>query len=492
MLDHRCPHRCASLFLGRNEMNAIRCIYHGWKFDVAGNCVDMPSVAAHQDFRHKVKAKAYKVVERAGIVWVYMGGRTEAPPLPAFEILDVSEGEINVGFVMRRCNYLQALEGEIDTSHFGFLHAGHVYIDDVPEDEPLRNTIINRAPEYHVTDTPWGTQYAGYREIAPGQTYWRFGNVLFAFWSQAPNGEFASHMHARAWVPLDDHHTMFVFMWWKKTKAANSMPTPLLKNGMPIGGAGRGNTLLPNTTDWLGRWRMADNEDNDWGIDRAAQRSNAIYSGIEGIHLQDQAITESMGPVTAFEHEHLAPADQMIARTRRRLLMAARALRDTGASPPGADLGDVYRGARSGYFVSTDQSEWRDISAHQLDRSIRPRSTPICRHSINLRGQLQTRSFIECRQAITLNDILENPLRKARMGLRYFTTRSGPMPTMVASNTNAPSFLIGEKCANFVLNNDGHNAPLGNTGPEWTSRVRVVSKCNAPDQSSRRIGSAWR
>lgn len=111
---------------------------------------------------------------------------------------------------------------------------------------------------------------------------------------------------------------------------------------------------------------------------------------------------------------------------------------------------------------------------------------------LNLRGHLQMRSFIECRQSITLNDILGNPLRKARMGLRYFTTRSGPMPTMVASNTNAPSFLIGEKCANFVLNNVGHNAPLGNTGPEWTSRVRVVSKCNAPDQSSRRIGSAWR
>ena len=80
----------------------------------------------------------------------------------------------------------------------------------MPEDEPVRHTVINRAPEYHLAETPWGTQYAGYREAAPGKTYWRFGNFLFPFWTQAPNGEFGSHMHARAWVPLDDDHTMFV------------------------------------------------------------------------------------------------------------------------------------------------------------------------------------------------------------------------------------------------------------------------------------------
>ena len=105
-----------------------------------------------------------------------------------------------------------------------------------------------------------------------------------------------------------------------------TQPQPAFKDGRPIGGTGRGNNFLPNTTDWLGRWRLAANPDNDWGIDRAAQRSNTIYSGIDGIHLQDQAITESMGPVTDHAFEHLAPSDQMITRTRRRLLMAARAL----------------------------------------------------------------------------------------------------------------------------------------------------------------------
>lgn len=372
VMDHKCPHRCASLFLGRNEEGGIRCIYHGWKFDVEGNCVDMPSVAPHQDFKHKVKAKAYRAVEKAGIVWVYMGQAANAPPLPGFEILDVPEDEIKVNFVQRECNYLQALEGEIDTSHFGFLHAGHVDIDDLPEDEPMRHTIVNRAPEYHVSDAPWGTQYAGYREVAPGETYWRFANFLFPFWTQAPNGEFKSHMHARAWVPLDDHHTMFVFIWWKKAVAANSLPPPTFKDGRQVGGTGRGFPMLPNTTDWLGRFRMSANASNDWGLDRAKQQSSEIYSGIEGIHLQDQAICESMGPITDFDHEHLAPSDQMITRTRRRLLMAARALRDQGTKPPGADDPAVYGSARSGYFVSRDQSAWKEVYTTTFKSAVHP------------------------------------------------------------------------------------------------------------------------
>jgi hypothetical protein len=122
---------------------------------------------------------------------------------------------------------------------------------------------------------------------------------------------------------------------------------------------------------------MAANPGNDWGIDRAAQQSNSIYSGIDGIHLQDQAITESMGPVVDHTWEHLAPSDQMITRTRRRLLMAARALRDKGVLPPGAEDAEVYRGARSGYFVSDDKNPWREVYARQLAASVRPQPSPV-------------------------------------------------------------------------------------------------------------------
>src|SRR5438067_6776120 len=148
---------------------------------------------------------------------------------------------------------------------------------------------------------------------------------------------------------------MFCILHWNRAESALTQPQPSFKDGRPIGATGRGNKFLPNTTDWLGRFRLAANPSNDWGMDRAAQRNNQIYSGIDGIHLQDQAITESMGPIVDHELEHLAPSDQMITRTRRRLLMAARALRDQRIMPPGAENADVYRGARAGYLVSPDQ-----------------------------------------------------------------------------------------------------------------------------------------
>ncbi|MBC7727071.1 MAG: Rieske 2Fe-2S domain-containing protein, partial [Microbacteriaceae bacterium] len=117
VMDHQCPHRCASLVLGRNEENGLRCIYHGWKFDVDGNCIDMPSVPASQDFKEKVKAKAYKTADRNGILWVYMGERKDPPPLPMVEATLLEEKDVDISFMMRSCNWMQALEGDIDTSH---------------------------------------------------------------------------------------------------------------------------------------------------------------------------------------------------------------------------------------------------------------------------------------------------------------------------------------------------------------------------------------
>ena len=155
-----------------------------------------------------------------------------------------------------------------------------------------------------------------------------------------------------------------------------SLPQPAYKDGPPIGGTGRGNELLPNTTDWMGRWRLADNEANDWGMDREAQRQQPIYSGIDGIHLQDQAITESMGPIIDHAFEHLAPSDQMIARTRRRLLRASRALRDARHAPPGIEDPAVYHGARSGYFVSDDQRDWQQVYKHRLAAALHPGPEP--------------------------------------------------------------------------------------------------------------------
>ena len=366
VMDHRCPHRCASLFYGRNEDGGLRCVYHGWRFDADGNCTDMPNLPADQDFREKVKAKAYKVTERAGLIWVYMGARAEAPPMPMIEATLLDESEVQPMFAQRACNWLQALEGDIDTSHFGFLHVGSVRPDQVGDDDLLKYQVANRAPAYHVADTDWGTMYSAYRPAGDSKTYWRFAHFGFPFWTWVPQGEITDRVQARAWVPMDDTHTMFISLTWTKMTRM-----PPLKDGNPIPGAKPAIDYLPATTDWFGRWRPAANGTNDYGIDREAQRNDVIYTGISHIHMQDQAITESMGEIVDHTFEHLAPSDQMITRTRRRLLLAARALREQGTVPPGVDQPEVYGRARSGECVM-DGTDWRAVYEDRLRHVVRP------------------------------------------------------------------------------------------------------------------------
>ena len=362
VMDHLCPHRCASLVLGRNEEGGLRCIYHGWKFDVDGNCVDMPSVSPEQDFKEKVKAKTYKAVDRNGVLWVYMGDRNEPPPMPMIEATLLDTDKVDMFFMQRNCNWMQALEGDIDTSHFGFLHVGHLDPDNVPEGHPLEHTASERAPQYHVKDTPWGTTYGAYRSVKPETIYWRFANYMYPFWTQTPQGEFHRNIQARAWVPLDDEHTLMIF--WRQRNGAPASGLPL-KDGKPLGGSRPSPEFLPVSTDWLGRYRVKANESNDWLIDREAQRSNRIYSGIDHIGLQDQAVTESMGAITNHSLEHLGPGDLMIARTRRRALQAARAFRD-GTPAPNVDTPEVFMGARSGYFEMHQSVEWQKAYADRM------------------------------------------------------------------------------------------------------------------------------
>jgi phthalate 4,5-dioxygenase oxygenase subunit len=368
VMDHKCPHRCASLFLGRNEENGIRCIYHGWKFDADGNCVDTPNLAGNPDFKNRIKARAYQVVERNGLVWVYMGKRTQAPPLPQIEATLLPESEVTISFVQRECNWLQALEGDIDTSHFGFLHAGGIAPDIVPEDSLFRFTVTNRAPEYHVTDTDAGTMYAAYREAEPGRTYWRFANFMLPCWTQTPQGTFTEHLHNRAWVPMDDNHTMFVSLMWRRHPPSIGPD----KDGRTMPGFQRAFDYLPNETDWYGRWRLRGRPENDWLIDRDAQRHGGNYTGIEGIHAQDQAVTESMGPITDHLFEHLAPSDRMIMATRRRLLEATRDLAEHGTVPPGVDEPSIMYPVRSGDFVTDARLGWRDAYDREMREAVRP------------------------------------------------------------------------------------------------------------------------
>jgi len=367
IMDHRCPHRCASLFFGRAEGDGIRCVYHGWKFDAEGKCLDQPNLPPDQQFKGRVHAASYKVVERGGLVWTYMGPRAEAPPLPEIESLALPESERSVRCHQRECNWLQALEGDIDTSHFSFLHVGSLEADEIPADSLHRYNLIDRAPRYHVKDTDWGTMYTAYRPAGDGQVYHRFSHFIFPFITLPPDGTFADHIQGGVWVPMDDTHTMvFTFFWTKR-----SLSLRVMKDGSPIPGSVSPMDYLPHGTGWHARWRLKAGLDNDYMVDRAVQKSGT-YTGIQGLVAQDQAVTESMGAVVDRGREHLAPSDRMIIMTRRRLLDAARSLRDHGTVPPGVDRPEVCRNARSGAFLAPVNQDWYEAYLEHLETIVGP------------------------------------------------------------------------------------------------------------------------
>jgi phthalate 4,5-dioxygenase oxygenase subunit len=344
LVANNCPHRGASLFFGRNEEHGLRCVYHGWKFDVTGACVDMPNEPAESDFRTKVKVAAYPTVERGGIVWTYMGPRGSLPPLPDIEANMLPDAQADA--VLRECNWLQALEGDIDTSHLGFLHMGQLDPDKMTPGTFGYYTVADRRPRYAIVDTEGGTMYGAYRPAGRDMNYWRIAQFLFPCYAMIPGGTLGIEILTRAWVPMDDHHTMYF-----------NMGAPGTTRGMDF------SRTLPNTTDWYGRFRLPDTAANDYGIDRARQRSRASYTGLNSIHLEDQAITESMGPILDRSNEHLGVADTMVIRTRRRLMGAMQALAEHGTVPPGALDPTVYRTRTGSVFLPRD-ADWINATEH--------------------------------------------------------------------------------------------------------------------------------
>jgi phthalate 4,5-dioxygenase len=343
LVRNSCPHRGASLFYGRNEEEGLRCVYHGWKFDVTGRCVDMPNEPAESNFRGKVRAVAYPCVERAGLVWAYLGPRETPPPLPDLEPAMLPNSSIQV--YQRECNWVQALEGDIDTCHTVFLHLGSVRADEVAPGTWAHYALGDRAPRYKVADMDFGVMYGAYRPAEADTEYWRIANFLFPFYAMVPTGVLGLEVRVRAWVPMDDEHTLAISI----ARSAQGTRTA----GRQVV---RAPETLPNTTDWYGRFRCVANQGNDYLVDRAAQRTTS-YTGIDSIFLQDQAVTESMGPIYDRTNEHLGTSDQMIIRTRKRLIDAARALRDTGKVPPGVDDPGVYA-VRSGGVLLPRSADW--------------------------------------------------------------------------------------------------------------------------------------
>jgi phenylpropionate dioxygenase-like ring-hydroxylating dioxygenase large terminal subunit len=352
MIQNACPHRGASLFFGRNEEEGLRCVYHGWKFDASGACVDMPSEPAESNFKNKVRAAAYPCVERNGIIFTYMGPRTVPPPLP--DLLPNLDEECRVDKTMRECNFVQALEGDIDTVHLGYLHSGHRRVEDAERGTDSYYTLKTRNISLEVTETPIGTTYGGYRPAEDDSDYWRIACFQLPFYTIDPTGLLGLKTAGKAWVPLDDDH-MMLWNFSSPTRGAVEGPgvgglvgqTNTVRNLPPqAGGAAggfRGLGYLPDTSDWLGHWRSIQDARNDYMINRVAQSAWDSYTGIPGIPEQDKAMNESMGGICDRTLEHLGTTDQMVIQTRRRLINAAKAFNERREAPEGVDEPELYR-----------------------------------------------------------------------------------------------------------------------------------------------------
>jgi phenylpropionate dioxygenase-like ring-hydroxylating dioxygenase large terminal subunit len=335
-----CPHRGASLFFGRNEEDGLRCVYHGWKFDVLGRCVDMPTEPPDSPLSRGVRAAAYPCRERQGIVWAYLGPRADPPPLPELGWALVPPAQRGAFKYQRACNWLQALEGDIDTTHLGWLHARfgaggqrevHFNAADRLRDIAARDT----RPVLEVVDTPAGVVVGARREHGDSQHYWRITQFQMPIFTSVP--AIGSQRRAKAWVPIDDEHTLVWEPNWHPTEALEEEDRLGRKGRVPASG------MLPDDDDPLRRGRFVAGRENDYLIDRERQRL-MNFSGLEeSPPLQDAAIQESMGPIVDRSREHLGSTDAAIIRVRRRLLDAALRLRDSGEEPPGVTDPTAYR-----------------------------------------------------------------------------------------------------------------------------------------------------
>jgi nitrite reductase/ring-hydroxylating ferredoxin subunit len=332
VLDTWCPHRNANLFWGRNEDNGLRCVYHGWKFDAAGACVDMPNEPARSQFAEKIRQPAYRTVDAGGFIWVFMGDQANVPPLPNFEWLHVPESHRLVHKRFQDCNWLQNLEGEVDSSHAPFLH-GSVQ----PGGQLLAyNQNADRTPLFQTLETDFGVAIAARRDAADDQYYWRITPFMLPFYTIVPRAREANYILTAA-VPIDDLTMYGMTVIWSPDKPVPQNPV----------------------VDVDDQFRGRQNKANDYLIDRELQK-NESFTGIRGVRVQDMAVQEDQrGPLSERWHEHLGASDLGVIATRRMLLKQLKALQE-GQAPPQPETPQVYH-LRSLALNAPRSADWQDL-----------------------------------------------------------------------------------------------------------------------------------
>ncbi|MCD6075548.1 MAG: hypothetical protein K0Q70_2431 [Rhodospirillales bacterium] len=334
VLDAYCPHRLSHLYFGRNEECGLRCVYHGWKFDVDGKCVDQPSEPAETKFAHKVSITSYPAVARGGVVWVYMGPKDKMPELPDFEWTRVSPRARVVNKRIYDANYLQSVEGGLDSAHISFLHRTLKEM----KGEGIK-TLHQRYgrighPVFQVKQADHGLLVGARRDAEAESYYWRVTPFLLPFYMSTPpilqhdpdsrKMDYSSF----AWVPIDDEHTATINIWTRPYGEFTDEEFERFR--------GADGVLGEMEEDYRG----VQNKANDYLIDRAKQRTES-FTGIKTIQVQDQAVTESMGPIVPRWREHLGTTDRGIIEMRKLLKKLVLDLQ-AGREPEAPHHGDWY------------------------------------------------------------------------------------------------------------------------------------------------------
>ena len=324
LLAEKCAHRRASLFYGRNEECGLRCIYHGWKYDVDGNIVDTPAEPAQSMIKYHVKQVAYPCHEVNGLVYAYLGPKDRIPLTPDLPWFTLPADHVAVGApVINECNWLQTQEGNIDSTHTPFLHARRA-VDGAfrpggQVSQPHRNQ--KNPPTFQIDRTPWGVR-AVVRYPAPeGAAFTRTNTFIMPVYTALPNGVQVDGRldgyNVNTEVPMDDDHTMRYVITVQRTT--------------PVQGGSRGfdpREILPDG-------RKVVNRQNDYMIDREKQKSGLVFSGLDwSFPTQDGCVVESMGAIADREHEHLGLGDSQIVSVRRFLLDAIHEVQED-RDPPG-------------------------------------------------------------------------------------------------------------------------------------------------------------
>jgi phthalate 4,5-dioxygenase len=323
LIDEFCTHRGASLFFGRNEECGIRCSYHGLKFDRSGACVDVPSAPGVAD---RMRIKAYPCIERGGLVWAYMGPPGKQPAPPEVEWCLLPETHVFVSKRLQQCNYLQAMEGGIDTAHVSYVHRYEVDIDPMHRGVKALDYIkADGNVVFEIEQNDFGLTLYGRRNGDADTYYWRITQWLFPWFTLIPPfGEHALGGHV--WVPIDDEKCWAWSINFHPDKALSAHEREQMA-------AGKGIHVAYEQGEHAVRWRPRANRDNDYLIDRQAQKDRRSYSGVFGFSEQDASLQESMGPIQDRTRERLLPTDKGVTMARRMLEQAALDLQ-RGVEPP--------------------------------------------------------------------------------------------------------------------------------------------------------------